>query len=145
AGPGQPGRERPKRAAPPTPCPTPGGAKPSHFALTKNPAVTAKVEKDLAALEKLTADGKISKEVAEEGRRLLSRMPSLKSQQLLRRNFQSLVGGATAADEFLAARKKILDNSQIDKDEAATFAQKVYDAANKVQETYVKKLEMGEM
>src|SRR5262249_51202705 len=67
--------------------------KTNHFALTKNPAVTDKVAKELNALEKLAGDGKVTKEVAEEGRKLLARMPSLKSQQALRRNYQSLVSG----------------------------------------------------
>src|SRR5262249_38226297 len=78
----------------------------SHFVLTHNPAVTAKVTARLQKLADLARDEKIDQEMASEGKRLLSRMPKLKAQQDLRRDYQRLVDGELTADEFAKKRSQ---------------------------------------
>src|SRR5713226_8313331 len=53
------------------------GGRSSHFELTRNPAVTAKVQERLQQLAKLAEEKKISKEYSVEGQKLLERMPKL--------------------------------------------------------------------
>src|SRR5262249_13198540 len=60
------------------------GGSNSHYVLTHNPAVTAKVQQRLAKLEDLAKKG-LKEEFVKEGRRLLAQMPRLKAQQKLRK------------------------------------------------------------
>src|SRR5437899_3431830 len=53
----------------------PIGSRTSHFVLTKNPAVTATVQKRLDALAALAKAGTVTEEIAKEGAAFLSRMP----------------------------------------------------------------------
>ncbi|GIW78366.1 MAG: hypothetical protein KatS3mg105_0173 [Gemmatales bacterium] len=115
------------------------------FAVTHNPAVTAKVNERLQKLEELAKKKAISEEVAEEGRHLLYQMPRLKARQELRKQFQALVEGKLAVDDFLKARDKILAGMKITRDDAETFAEKIMEGINQVRDDYVEKLNQGEM
>ncbi len=120
-------------------------AKTSHYVLSRNPAVTAKVEERLRKLESLAKDGKISKEVAEEGKGLLSRMPTLKALQDLRKEYQSLTDGNYDDKKFAAARSKLLDGMKLDEDSAKEYARKLLFAFERYQVMYIKELDLGEM
>jgi len=117
----------------------------SHFALSKNPAVTAKVEARLKKLETLYKQQKVSKEVAEEGERLLSRMPALKPLRELRKNYQALLDGTMKSKEFDEARETILAGMKLDDDAARSYAQKLIRGLEKFKGAYIKELNLGEM
>jgi C-terminal peptidase prc len=121
------------------------GARANHFDLTRNPAVTPKVEARLAKLEKLAKDDKITKDLAEEGHTLLSHMPKLKAQQDLRKEYQRLADGAIAAAEFSKAREDILSATKLKRKDALDYAEKVMEAAVLLRKNYVKELNPGEM
>ena len=71
--------------------------------MTRNPAETAAVEGRLKKLDAL-AKGKVvpAEEIAEEGRRLLSRMPKLKADQELRKDYEKLADGTSSAGRLRA-------------------------------------------
>jgi carboxyl-terminal processing protease len=118
----------------------------SHFVLTKNPEVTAKVQERLEKFTKLSKeDKKIDAKLAEEGQQLLSRMPKLESQRSLRKEYQKLVDGTLTTDKFLAAREEILDNTKLKRETAESFAEKVLEAAKMITDNYVKPVNLGEM
>lgn len=121
------------------------GARVSHFALTKNPAVTDAVAKRVKALSDLELKGKIGKEVLTEGRGLLSRMPKLKVQQDLRRKYQDLVDGKLPVADFSTARNELKASVVMTADEAADYVKSVMEASTLVEARYVKKVEAGDL
>jgi hypothetical protein len=58
-------------------------------------------------------ENKLSKERAEEGRKLLARMPKLESQRSLRKKYQQLVDGGLSLDDFEKARTDIMDSTKL--------------------------------
>jgi C-terminal peptidase prc len=121
------------------------GTRNSHFPLTNNPAAAGKVQERLAKLVLLEKDGKVTKEVAAEGRRLLSRMPKLKTQQGLRQDYQQLVDGTLKVEDFLAKRQQVLDGMKLDPKTAAVFAKKSFDGVDVLRRFYIKEISAGEM
>ena len=84
----------------------------NHFPLTHNPAAAPKSQERLAKFGTVAKDKKLPADVAEEGDRLLSRMPKLEAQQELRKDYQKLVDGGLSVEDFLKERTKILDGMQ---------------------------------
>jgi len=121
------------------------GQNTSHFPVVKNPKVTQVVEKRLAALADLEKNNKVTKELAAEGKALLSRMPKLKNQQELRKKFQELADGKLAAADFTDAAKDIKSKMVLDTDTATDFATKVLEAIDMVEGRYVKKAEVADL
>jgi C-terminal peptidase prc len=121
------------------------GSRGNHFMLTKNPAVTAKVEDRLKKLAKLAAGGKVSEKLAEEGKNLLSRMPRLESQRELRKLYQSMVDGTLSPDKLSSGRDAIIEGAKLRRTDALTFAQKVLEATQLIKEMYVKETNQGEL
>lgn len=117
----------------------------AHFPLTRNPAVYPKIAERLEKLAKLDRDQKVTKEVAEEGQKLLSRMPKLKALRDLRTKYEAFIDGSMPEAEFLAARAKIRDSMTLDGDEARTFARKVIMGIDTVASNYIKELDRGTM
>ncbi|HEY8503246.1 MAG TPA: S41 family peptidase [Gemmataceae bacterium] len=116
-------------------------ARASHFVLTHNPKAYPGVR---AALKKLDALD-LPKDVAEQGRQMLSRMPKLKAHQELRKAYQRLVAGALAKDAFLAEREKILAAMELDEADARTYARKVYAGVESVARVFIREVNKGEM
>lgn len=116
-----------------------------HFALTKNPSETEKVNARLAKFAEIGKEDRLGKIVTEEGGRLLTRMPKLKALQELRKRYQELADGKLKPDEFLAKRKEIQDGMKLDKDVAQTYSTKVYRALDLVQSRFVKELNVGDL
>jgi C-terminal peptidase prc len=114
------------------------GGRSSHFELTRNPAVTAKVEERLAKLAKMQEENKITKERADEGRKSLERMPKLESQRSLRKKYQQLVDGGLSSEDFEKARVEILDSTKLKRSAALAFAAKVIQATETIRDNYVK-------
>lgn len=117
----------------------------SHFAITKNPKVTDTVAKRLGALADLEKAGTVTKEMAEEGRGLLARMPKLKAQQELRKQYQGLTDGSLKADEFAKAVATIKAGMVLAEQDAEQYASKVLAAAGAVEARYVKPTNRGEL
>jgi C-terminal peptidase prc len=121
------------------------GGRGSHFVLTRDPAVAAKVQARLDKLDELAKDKKISRELAEEGRNLLSRMPKLESQRNLRKEYQQLVDGAITADKFTEARDKILEGQKLKHSAAEAYAKTIIEVTEAIKENYVKEETQGEL
>jgi C-terminal peptidase prc len=114
----------------------------THFVLTHNPKVTAKVEERLKALAKLAEDKKISAELAEEGKGLLARMPKLEALRKLRKEYQKLVDDGSV-EKFQEARKEILESRKLAHADAVKFAGKVMEAVDLLKTGYVKEVNQG--
>ena len=116
----------------------------SHFAVTKNPKVTGKVEARLKALADLERNGKLDKAVAEEGRSLLARMPKLKAPQELRRKYQELTDGSLDAEKFAAERSRIKAGMELPAEDADKYVRVTQRGIDNVKMKYVKDVSVGE-
>ncbi|HEV3437082.1 MAG TPA: caspase family protein, partial [Gemmata sp.] len=123
----------------------PLGARTSHFVVTRNPTATDRVKKRIEALDVLAKAGTVNEELAREGTALLSRMPKLKANQELRKQYQQLVDGTLKSDAFVAARNEIKEGQKLDPKDAENFAKKVHDAIDIVTRTYVKEVDAGDL
>jgi C-terminal peptidase prc len=122
------------------------GGRGSHFVLTHNPAVAAKVQERLDKFGQLVKkNDKLGGKIAEEGEAYLGRMPRLEAQRAIRKQYQQLVEGTIDAEKFLEEREKILENTKLPRDTAENFAKKVYDAAHMMKTSYVKVHTEGEL
>ena len=121
------------------------GEQTSHFWITRNPSQTAKVRKNLDAIDALAKDGKLSEELAKEARGFLFRMPKLKATQELRKNYQQLADGKITPAELAAARTKIKDGMTIAAADVREYAKKVNSAIGMVTSRYIKELNTGEL
>jgi len=120
-------------------------ARSSHYVLSRNPAVSDKVDERLKKLDKLEEQKKISKEEYEEGKRLLSKMPTLSAIQDLRKKYQALVDGSMTEKEFSAAREKLLAGLKLNDDDAKTYAKRLVFGLERYKANYIKELDLGEM
>ena len=120
------------------------GEETSHFALTKNPKVTPKVVERVAALDTLGTSNKLTQEVVAEGKSLVARMPKLKAQQELRKQYQQVADAAITPEAFVAARSTILEGMILPAADADKFAQTMLRAIDTVKTEYVKPLDAGE-
>jgi C-terminal peptidase prc len=116
-------------------------AKINHFALSKNPAVQAKIADRLKKLDTLN----LPPEVASEGRRFLTVMPKLKAEQDLRKAYQKLADGQMTVDEIVKTRTENLASRRMQHDDAETYAKRVLRGVYMLKEQYVKELNAGEM
>jgi C-terminal peptidase prc len=123
----------------------PIGSRTSHFVITKNPAVTATVQKRLDAFAKLAESGAVDATVAKEGKDLLARMHKLKAHQELRKQYEKLADGDENVDAFLAAREKILASMKLPEKDAGDFSRKVLEAAGIVTDVYIKQVETNDL
>ncbi|HEV3202932.1 MAG TPA: S41 family peptidase [Gemmataceae bacterium] len=121
------------------------GGRSSHFELTKNPAITAKVQDRLQQFKKLAAEKAVAKELLEEGNKLLSRMPKLEAQRTLRKRYQDLADRKITFDQFQTDRGKILDDMKLNRETAAAFAAKVIQASHLILKEYVKETNQGDL
>ncbi len=124
--------------------PVPAGQS-THFPMTINPPVAAKVKEQLAKLEQLAKDSKVTEEMAKEGRDFLSRMPRLDSQKQLRKKYQQLVTGTLALDDFVQQRQELMEGLKLRRAEAESFADRVLQVGRIVQNNYVKPVTLGDL
>jgi C-terminal peptidase prc len=117
----------------------------SHFVVTYNPSVGAKVSGRVTKLGQLADEKKISSELALEGRRLLSRMPKLKAYQDLRREYERFVDGEVSAKEFGEKREALLASTKMKHSAAESYAKKVLQATEIIRDGYVKETNQGEL
>jgi C-terminal peptidase prc len=122
------------------------GGRGSHFVLTHNPAVAAKVQERLDKFAQLVKkNDKLGGKIAEEGETYLGRMPRLEAQRAIRKEYQQLVDGTIDVEKFLEEREKIIENTKLPREIAENFAKKVYDAAHLMKASYVKVYKEGEL
>jgi C-terminal processing protease CtpA/Prc len=123
------------------------GTRTVNYAITRNPAVTAKVQGRLEKFEKIARDSQLSDKLTNEGRNLLAHMPKLKAYRELRQEYQKLADGAVPVDGFEKSRQEILDGTRLSSDEALDFAAKVIQASQLLQREYVdaKKVNQGNL
>ncbi len=117
----------------------------SHFVITRNPVVAAKVRTQLNTLSSMAEEKKIPADVAAEGKTLLERMPRLKTYQDLRKEYQKLTDGAVTPDEFTKSRNQLLASMKIKHEKAREYAAKVIQASQHIHDTYVKDTNQGEL
>ncbi len=117
----------------------------THYVLTHNPAVAAKVKAQENKFAQLVENGKVPADYAEEGKTLLARMPRLEAQRKLRKEYQALIDGKIDLDKFVSQRKSIIDSTKLKRGDAVDFADKIMDAINTVTHGYVKKLDSHDL
>jgi C-terminal peptidase prc len=115
----------------------------AEFALTFQPAESEKSEKRLRRFDDLLADSAELKEVADEGRKLLRRMPLWKSQQELRGLYVRLTEAALDAPGLLQKRKAVLDAQQLPRADAETFADRILAGIAKAEEEHFLRFDSG--
>jgi C-terminal peptidase prc len=121
------------------------GSRAIHFDLTHNPAAADKVKERLEKFAKLTDAKQVEPEMAEEGRKLLTRMPKLEAYRSLRKDYQRLADGALTVDEFKEARTKLLQDMKLKRSTALAFAAKVIQASQLINKEYVKEVNQGDL
>lgn len=115
------------------------------FIVSHNPAAYPKAQERLAKFDKLVADSKLEKALAEEGHNLLSRMPKLEAQQNLRKLYQKVADGAIEVAALHDQRKDILNDTKLSERDASQYALKVLQAIKMVRANYVKDVNIGTM
>lgn len=125
----------------------PIGAGTSHFPITRNPAETAKVKKRVDAIRVLAKNGDLTEELAREGETLLYRMPKLKANQQLRKDYQKLADDAKAFTpaDLKASRDAIRKGMQLGKKDAENYADNVNETIDRVIKYYIRELNPGEL
>lgn len=121
------------------------GEETSHFPLTKNPKVAPEAEKRLKAFLDLVKNGRVAKDLSDEGKELLTRMPKLKAIRELRKKYQELADGKLSPDDFATERDRIRGSMKIDSDAAETYAKNVMKAVELVRSRYVKEKKASEL
>jgi C-terminal peptidase prc len=116
-----------------------------YFPVSRDPEAAAKAEARLKKYETRVTETKLDKDAAEEGQKLLARMPKLKALQELRKSYQKFADGDLSAEQLASARERIKKGMSLSDSDAAAFAEKEYDALTFVRANYIKKLNLGEM
>jgi len=117
----------------------------NHFLITRNPAAYSKVESRLKKYDELQKSAKLDQVVADEGLKLLTRMPRLKAMQELRKSYQKFADGDMTAEHLLAARERINVSMILSAEDSKDFADKLLNGLGYVRTNYIKKLNLGEM
>src|SRR4029079_18868609 len=120
------------------------GTATSKFWLTHNPAEREKVKKRIDAIEALAKANKLTPDLSKEAVGLLFRMPKLKWQQALRKDYQKLADGG-AVDGLETARKTLLEGLKLPAADAEAFVKQVWPAIFEVNAKYIRPISTGEL
>src|SRR5262249_42689384 len=82
---------------------------------------------------------------AEEGNRLLNRMPRLEAHRSIRREYQKLVDGEGTVEGFEKQRNLILEQTRLSHNAAMDYGDKVYKAIETVVDNYIKEVNPGDL
>lgn len=118
---------------------------PTEFALGRTPTVAPTAERRLSRFDEIAKSGDVTKDIVAEGERFLTRMPRVKYQQELRKQYQKLADGAIKVPEFLKARKKIEEDARLTREEANDYAGRIIVALNTISKSYFKETSAGEL
>jgi carboxyl-terminal processing protease len=116
-----------------------------HFVLTRNPEAAAKSEARLKKYEERKSESKLDAELAEEGEKLLTRMPRLKAMQEMRKSYQKFADGDLTVDQLKSARDRIKESMVLSDNAAKSFSEKTFEGLSVIKANYIKKLNLGEM
>jgi C-terminal peptidase prc len=119
--------------------------KSSHFVLTTNPRAITRARQRLDKFDKMVKAGDLDKETAEEGQRLLERMPKLQALRDLRKEYQKLVDGGLTVQQLAVARALVLATMRLPDAEAHRFTSTVVAGLKRVREEAVQDLNRGEL
>jgi C-terminal peptidase prc len=119
------------------------GEETSHFVLTRNKGPAAVADAKLKAFD--AAVKPLPPDVAAEGRRLLQRMPKLKSEQTLRKKYQAFADGQLTAEGLTAARTEIVAARRLPAGEAEVFTKAVIAAGRAVEAEHLREVRRGEL
>ncbi len=117
----------------------------THFPVAFNPAALESVEKRLQSFKALVAKHQLSKELQEEGNKLLGQMPRYEAQRLLRQKYVELIDEKINLKDFLAFREKNIASAAYSREKAEAFAERVLKVAGYTRDDYVKKVNLSEM
>ena len=120
------------------------GTSTSKFWLTHNPDETAKIKKRLDAIAALAKNGTLPADLAKEANGLIFRMPKLRWQQALRKEYQNLADGGTVAT-LEAARKGLIESLKLPAEDAESFARQVLPAIYELSAKYIRPVSRGEL
>jgi C-terminal peptidase prc len=120
------------------------GSASSKFWITYDPEEAPKAKKRIKAIEALAKDGKLTPDLEKEAVGLLFRMPKLKWQQELRKDYQKLADGGTVAD-LETARKTLLEGLKLPPSEADEFVKRVWPAIDELNRKYIRPVSKGEL
>jgi C-terminal peptidase prc len=115
----------------------------SDFLVSVNPAAYPQAKARLEKFQKIAGEGKLEKQIAEEGANLLTRMPKLEAQQSLRKAYQSFVDTKLDQAALLEKRTEILEQTKLSNKDADTYASMVIRAVRMVRDGYVTDVNMG--
>jgi len=115
------------------------------YALSINPEAYALSQKRLSQFDELVKGGKVTDEIAQEGRKLLQEMPRWEAQRSLRKSYQELTDGKLTVDQFNDKRAAYLKTMKTSRKDAENFADAVLKIANIAKELYVRKVELPNM
>jgi C-terminal peptidase prc len=121
------------------------GMRDPQFFLSHNPEVESKVQERLKKFESIVKDAKLSKEIAEEGKKLLRRSQKLAAMQKLRSNYQDLADGKLTPDQFVKGRDSIYASMKLEETDGSRFAKRTFDALEIYKKYYIKELDETEM
>ncbi len=121
------------------------GGPTAQFPLGSNPAAATKAQERLQRFEKLAAQKQLPVNLAEEGQRLLSRMPKLEAHRSLRKQYQGLADSTIALDAFLQEREQIREGMKLSESAARAFGITIMNAIGQVCEAYIKDLEPADL
>jgi len=117
----------------------------SHYALTRNPDAAPAVQARLDKFEEIVKSGKLSPEVAREGRELLGLMPRFETQRDLRKKYQDFAEGKLSLDDLLRERQAYLSALKVPRQAAEQFADNILRVAQIARDGYVKPVELNKM
>lgn len=118
---------------------------PTDFALSRTPKVAPLAEKRLDRFAEIVKSAKVSKDVLAEGERFLSRMPRVKYQRELRKQYQMLTDGVLKVPDFLKERAKIADEIRLPREDAEGYAGRIQRALDTIDTNYFKETNAGEL
>ena len=118
---------------------------PNDFALSRTPKVAPVAEARLDRFAEIVKSAPVAEQITAEGERFLARMPRVKYQQELRKQYQKLADGAIKVPEFLKARAKIEEDIRLPRDEASDYATRIQRALDSIERSYFKNTNAGEL
>ncbi len=118
---------------------------PTHFAIGRTPSVAPIAEKRLERFKDIAGKAGVAKDIVAEGERFLSRMPRVKYQQALRKEYQKLADGSVRVPDFLKDRARIEDESRLPRADADEYAKGIQAAFASIAKTYFREKNPGEL
>jgi carboxyl-terminal processing protease len=118
---------------------------PTHFAIGRTPSVAPTAEKRLERFKDIAGKAGVAKDIVAEGERFLSRMPRVKYQQALRKEYQKLADGSVKVPDFLKERDRIEDETRLPRGEAEQYAKGIQAAFVTMGERYFREKNFGEL